>query len=283
MRDIHVNLVTVGVFSWAMLERAESSFDFAWLDEVLGLLHEAGIAVDLATGTASPPPWLFHRYPGARLVDRTGTIRQFGARQAFCPSSPEYRGAAGNLAGELARRYGEHPAVVMWHVNNEYGCHNWECFCETSAAAFRVWLQTRYTDIERLNEAWGTTFWSQRYNSWQEIQPPGLVSYHSFANPTSQLDWSRFCSDELLACFRVEAARLRAVSAQPVTTNFMSFFKPVDYFGWSTEVDVVSNDDYLITDNQHPEQLLAMTADLMRSLGHGRNWLLMEHSTSAVN
>lgn len=283
MRLAGVNLVTLGVFSWALLEPEEGRYEFGWFDEVLDLLHASGIAVDLATATASPPPWFTHRHPSARLVDADGVIRQHGARQAFCPSSTDYRTAAARLARTLANRYGTHPAVVMWHVNNEYGCHNWQCFCQTSAIAFREWLQRRYGTLDKLNAAWGTAFWSQHYAAWDHIVPPGAVSYNSFANPTSQLDWSRFCSDELLECFRAEAQELWRGSSQPVTTNFMSFFKPVDYFSWASDMDIISNDDYLITDNENPAQLTAMSADLMRSLSPDGQWLLMEHSTSAVN
>ncbi len=283
MQRAGVNLVTIGVFGWAEFEPAEGRYEFARLDRVLELLHAGGIGVDLATGTASPPAWFSHAYPHTRPVDANGVRRGFGARQAYCPSAPEYRDAAAALAGELAARYADHPAVVMWHVNNEYGCHNWHCYCDVSAAAFRDWLRTRYDSIDALNAAWGTTFWSQTYTAWEQVQPPRAVSYNSFANPAQQLDWWRFGSDELLDCYRAEAAAVRAVAAQPVTTNFMSFFKPVDYRRWAGEVDIVSNDHYLWAEDPDNAQQLAMSADLMRSLAGGRPWLVMEHSTSAVN
>ena len=283
MRLAGVNLVSLGIFSWALLEPAEGEYDFALLDQVIALLHDNGIKVDLATATASPPPWFSTRYPHTLPVDANGVRRSFGARQAYCPSAPEYRTAAAALAGQIAGRFAEHPAVVMWHVNNEYGCHNWHCFCEVSAAAFRAWLQGRYETLAALNEAWGTAFWSQRYTAWEQINPPRAVAYNSFANPGQQLDFWRFSSDELLACYSAEADAIRAVATQPVTTNFMSFFKPLDYRRWAAELDLVSNDHYLIGADADPLQHLAMSADLMRSLAGGRPWLLMEHSTSAVN
>ncbi len=281
MREAGVNLVSVAIFSWALLEPAEGSYEFGWLDRVLDLLHAAGIRVDLANASASPPPWFSHRYPESLPVTVDGVRLAYGSRQAFCPSSPDYRRAAGALTEAIAERYAGHPAVVMWHVHNEYGCHNAHCYCDVSAAAFRDWLRSRYGGLAELNAAWGTAFWSQRYYDWDEILPPRRSG--TWVNPTQQLDFWRFSSDELLACFRAEAAILRAQSEQPVTTNFMSFFKPVDYFRWAPELDVVSNDHYLIAEDRDPAEELAMAADLIRGLAAGQPWLLMEHSTSAVN
>jgi beta-galactosidase len=283
MREAGVNLVSLGIFSWALLEPAEGEYDFSLLDKAIALLHENGIKVDLATATASPPPWFSHRYPHTLPVDANGVRRSFGARQAYCPSAPEYRRAAAALAGKIVARFAAHPAVVLWHINNEYGCHNWHCFCDVSAAAFRAWLRSRYATLDALNESWGTAFWSQHYSDWAQINPPRAVTYRSHANPGQQLDWWRFSSDELLACFHAEADVVRAGATQPLTTNFMGFFKPLDYRRWATEQDLISNDHYLLAEDPDNEQHLAMCADLMRSLAGGKSWLLMEHSTSAVN
>ncbi|HEY0168049.1 MAG TPA: beta-galactosidase [Jatrophihabitans sp.] len=281
MREAGVNLVSVAIFSWALLEPAEGRYEFGWLDRVLELLHSNGIRVDLANASASPPPWFSHRYPQSLPVTAEGVRLSYGSRQAFCPSSPDYRRAAGALTRALAERYGQHPAVLMWHVHNEYGCHNAHCYCDVSAVAFRDWLRQRYSTLDELNDAWGTAFWSQRYSDWNQILPPRRSG--TWVNPTQQLDFWRFSSDELLECFKAEAAILRAHSDRPVTTNFMSFFKPLDYFQWARELDLVSNDHYLIVDDPDPAEELSMAADLMRGLAGGSPWLLMEHSTSAVN
>lgn len=285
MREAGVNLVSVGIFSWSLLEPTEGTYEFGWLDRILDLLHTNGIKVDLANATASPPPWFSHKYPESLPVTADGVRHSYGSRQAFAASSPEYRRAAAALTTQIVERYKNHPAVIMWHVHNEYGCHNQPDYSEGAAAGFRIWLQARYGTLENLNSAWGTAFWSQRYSSWEEIIPPRTSG--TWTNPTQQLDFARYSSDELLECYKAEAAIIRENSAHPVTTNFMGFnmglHQPVDYWRWADHMDLVSNDHYLISDDPRNFQELAMTADLTRGWAQGSPWLLMEHSTSAVN
>ncbi|MDT9700321.1 beta-galactosidase [Streptomyces sp. P17] len=284
MREAGVTMVSVGIFAWALLEPAEGSYDFSLLDRVLDMLEANGIAADLATPTAAPPAWFFRAHPEALPVDRDGTRLSYGSRQTFCPSSPAYREAALRMARALAERYADHPAVVMWHVHNEYGCHNAECYCDESAAAFRVWLRSRYEDLGSLNHAWGTTFWSQWYYDWDEILPPRATG--AVPNPTHQLDWRRFCSDALLSLYEAEREVLReAAPSIPATTNFMVMynFDALDYWRWAPKLDVVSNDHYLQSADPESQIDIALSGDLVRSLAVGRPWLLMEHSTGAVN
>jgi len=281
MRRGGINLATVGVFSWAHLEPRPGEYDFGWLDEVLDLLHANGVRVDLATATASPPPWLAVRHPETLPVTEDGVRLSVGSRQQYCPSSPVYRERARELVTRLVERYGEHPALELWHVNNEYGCHVSHCYCDVSAAAFREWLLAKYGDIDELNRAWGTAFWSQRYDSFDEVMPPRAAP--SFRNPTQLLDFDRFSSDELLACYRTEVEVIRARSDVRITTNFMDFFKPVDYWKWAPHVDIVSDDTYPDPADPTAPAYAAMVRDLMRSLGGGAPWLLMEQSSSAVN
>ncbi|MEU1607582.1 beta-galactosidase [Micromonospora matsumotoense] len=282
MQRAGVDLVSVGIFSWALLEPSPGRYEFGWLDRALDVLHAGGIHVDLATATASPPPWLAHRHPETLPRAVGGSVLWPGGRQAYCPSSPIFRERSLALVDAVADRYADHPAVVMWHVSNELGCHNVHCYCDVSAEAFRGWLRERYGDLDRLNDAWGTAFWSQRYHDWAEINPPR--STLTIANPTQQLDFLRFSSDEQRAQLRAEREVLRRRVRQPVTTNFMiGMAKHMDYHSWTSDVDLVSNDHYLMATDPNAHLGLSFAADQTRSVAGGGPWLLMEHSTSAVN
>jgi beta-galactosidase len=282
MREAGVNLVSLAIFSWARLEPRPGEYDFGWLDRIMGLLHENGVMVNLATATASPPPWLARLYPESLPVTAEGVTLYPGARQHYCPSSTDYRKRATQLIRRIADRYGDHPALAMWHVNNEYGCHVARCYCDASAAHFREWLRSRYGDLDNLNEAWGTAFWSQRYAEWEEILPPR--SAPTFANPTQQLDFRRFSSDALLDLFETEKGALREATPDvPITTNFMGFFEPLDYWEWAAREDVVSDDSYPDPSDPEAHVRAAMSRDLMRSLGAGDPWVLMEQTTVRVN
>jgi len=283
MREAGVNLVALNIFGWAQLEPRKGEFDFCQLDAVLDVLHASGIAVNLGTGTSSPPPWLTVESPESLPMMMDGTRRYFGGRQAFCPSSSFFRERAVILVEQVALRYGGHPAVKLWHVSNEIGCHNAHCYCDDSAGAFREWLRARYATLDALNTAWGTAFWSQRYSEWEQIGTPRLTV--STSNPSQTLDFMRFSSDALLDLYKAEEAVLRAHSALPVTTNFMvtAHIRNQDYWSWAPHVDFVANDHYLDHRLETPGAELAFAADLTRGLAGGEPWLLMETATSSVN
>jgi beta-galactosidase len=282
MRAAGVNLVSLGIFSWSRLQPREDTWDFDWLDKVMNMLHEGGVRVDLATASASPPPWLSHAHPEMLPVLADGVRLWHGARQHYCPSSPVYRAATARLVEAIAARYAKHPALAMWHVGNEFGCHVPACWCEVSAGAFRAWLKQRYGTLDDLNRAWGTDFWSQRYSKWEEVLPPRRTP--TWPNPSQQLDFMRFSSDELLDCYESERSILvRHAPGVPITTNFMRFFKPLDYWKWGEREDVVSDDVYQDPLDPNAGMESAMAGDLMRSLGRGRPWILMEQTTKRVN
>jgi beta-galactosidase len=283
MREAGVTIVSLAIFSWARIEPADGRYDFAWLDDVMDLLHANGISVDLATATASPPPWLTTAHPEILPVNHEGQTLWQGGRQHWRPTSPVFRTYALRLVREMATRYADHPALVAWHVSNELGCHNVYDYSDDAAAAFRVWLRNRYGTVEALNEAWGTAFWAQRYGEWDEILPPRLAA--SYPNPTQQLDFKRFSSDVLKDYLIAEREILREITPDvPVTTNFMVMgeTKGMNYADWAAEVDFVANDHYRLPGPQSLDEL-SFSANLTGNLAGGRPWFLMEHSTSAVN
>ncbi|OEJ62053.1 beta-galactosidase [Streptomyces agglomeratus] len=278
MKRAGVNSVTLGVFSWSKIEPRPGAREFGWLDRLMDLTHANGIGVVLATPTASPPPWMGARHPETLPRDEQGRTVWWGSRQQFCASSPTYRAYAAAITEDLAARYAGHPALTMWHINNEYCTH---CWCDETARHFRRWLGTRHGTLDALNEAWGTAFWSQRYDDWEEIIPPRHAQY--LHNPAQLLDFKRFTSDALMECCTAERDIVaRHTPHIPVTTNFMPLWSGQDAWRWAEREDVVSVDIYPDPKDPLGGQYNAMLGDMTRSQARGP-WMLMEQSAGAVN
>lgn len=278
-----IDIATINVFSWALDQPDEDTYNFAWLDGTMDRLYKNGIYVCLATPTGAHPAWMARKYPDVLRVDVQGRKRKFGGRHNSCPNSPTYRKFAGKLAGKLGERYKDHPALLVWHVSNEYGGY---CYCDNCAKQFRVWLQRRYGTLERLNKAWNTRFWGHTFYDWEEIVPPNELSEEWGENRTTfqgiSLDYRRFMSDSLLECYIIERDELKKHTPHiPVTTNLMGFYPMLDYFEWAKHMDVISWDNYPSIDT--PVSLTAMTHDLMRGLKSGQPFMLMEQTPSQQN
>ncbi|MFE0522361.1 beta-galactosidase [Streptomyces sp. NPDC058954] len=278
-----IDTLTVGVFSWSLTQPDEDSYDFTVLDRVLDRAAAEGRSVCLATGTAALPPWLARKYPDVNRTDFEGRRHRYGQRHNFCPSSPAYRRLATAMAARLAERYAAHPALLAWHINNEYGgC----CYCDLCAEAFRDWLRDRHGTLDALNDAWCTAFWSHRYTDWAEIEPPSALTEHwrgpdHTAFQSTTLDWFRFTTDALLGCFLAEKEAIRRHDADtPVTTNLMGMFRQLDYHRWAPHLDFASWDSYPPLDA--PPTWPALAHDLMRGLKDGAPFWLMEQTPSTT-
>ena len=282
-REAGIDTVTLNVFSWAALQPSEDEYDFSKLDRIIALCTENDLNIILATSTGAVPAWMARRHPDVLRTEADGMRRKFGGRHNFCPNSPTFRRYAPELAKRLAQRYGKNPKLIAWHIGNEYGG---ACHCENCERVFREWLKVRYGTIDALNEAWNTSFWGHTFYDWDEIVIPDLRSEVIDGERTMfsgiSLDYDRFMNDSILDCFKAERDQIRAVTPDiPVTTNLMGFYKPLDYFQWGPEMDMVSWDNYPA--NEDSWTRIAMAHDLMRAAGGQDAFWLMEQTPSVTN
>ena len=284
MRVARCNCVSLGIFSWAKLEPEEGRFDFKWLDAILEKLHQHGVRVNLATPTGAKPAWLAAQYPQTLRVDERGRRQLWGFRHNHCPTSPVYREKSQLINAKLAERYGQHPALTLWHVNNEY---SGECHCELCQEAFRTWLQRRYHhDLDALNLAWWSTFWSHTISDWRQLQPPSTIGETKVHG--HNLDWKRFVTDQSIDFFRAESAPLREITPQvPITTNFMGWgCTQLDYYKFARELDVVCWDSYPTNHDRTDDYVEPVRTSFLHHMFRamlGRPFLLMESTPGVIN
>ncbi|WP_282935335.1 beta-galactosidase [Paenibacillus sp. RC67] len=283
-----IDIATLNVFSWSLNQPDEDTFRFEWLDEMMNKLHANGVQVCMGTSTAAHPAWMARKYPDILTVTADGKKRKYGRRHNSCPNSPTFRHYAGVMARKLAERYKNHPALLLWHVNNEIGIR---CYCDNCEKSFREWLKQRYGTLEQLNRAWYTRFWGHTFYDWKEIVIPGGLSEGLSGGNSDQtafqgitLDFFRFNSDSWLECYLIEYNAIKEVIPDAiVTTNFQGngTYKPLDYFKWAPYLDVAALDIY--PENHTPESYMALRYDLMRGIKDGAPFMLMEQSPGVIN
>jgi beta-galactosidase len=297
MAAMGLSLVRIGEFAWSRIEPEPGRYDWGWLDRAIDTLHAAGLKVILGTPTATPPKWLVDQMPDMVAIDASGRPRGFGSRRHYCFSHAGYRAECARIVTALAERYGQHPAIVMWQTDNEYGCHDTVLsFSHAAASSFRGWLAARYGTIAALNAAWGNVFWSMEYRSFAEVDPPHLTVTE--ANPAHWLDYRRFASDEVVSFNRAQVDILREHSSgHDITHNFMGFFTEFDHHDLGRDIDVATWDSYPLgfleqfwfsTEEKaayfrqgHPD-IAAFHHDLYRGCSNGR-WGVMEQQPGPVN
>jgi beta-galactosidase len=279
-----VNVVSIGIFSWTRLEPEDGRYDFSWLDGLMDRLDRAGMKAILATPSGAKPAWMSQKYPEILRCGPDRVRDLHGGRHNHCYTSPAYRREAVEMNGRLAERYKKHPALILWHVSNEYGG---ECHCPLCQEAFRAWLKKRYGSLDALNRAWWTDFWSHRFTDWSQVESPsprGELSVQGLA-----LDWKRFVDAQSLDFFLAESAPLRSITPNvPIAVNMMGTYPGLNYWNWAPHVDVIAWDNYPRWQNAgcsdaDEASRTAFVHDLNRSLKGGRPWLLMESTPSQVN
>ena len=282
-REAGVNVVSLAIFAWSKLEPTEGVYEFDWLEKIIDRLYENGIYTILATPTAARPKWLADRYPEVMRVNPDRRRQLFGMRHNHCPTSKVYREKAALINRALSERFREHPGILLWHINNEYGG---ACYCDTCQKAFQGWLRERYGSVEKLNDAWCTQFWSHTYDSFEQIEAPGIPGSGEWAMNPLKINWKRFSTFLTIDFMKAEIAAVREGGSKvPVTTNFMYDFDCYNYKKFAEELDIVCWDNYSRWHKFPDIEVAYDTAfqhDLMRGIRKAP-FLLMESCPSAVN
>lgn len=284
MKKAHCNEMTVGMFSWPLLEPSEGVYDFSWLDEIIEKIGKNGGKVVLGTPSSAPPRWLTAKYPEVLRVNDRGERLRFGSRQRHCFTSPVYREKVKRINEQLALRYGKNPTVVAWHISNEY---IGECHCKLCEAAFREFVKKRYdNDLKKLNHAYWSGFWGHTYASFDEVEPPSSLGDASYVHALT-LDWKRFATAQAIDFMRTEIEPLRRIGADiPVTTNLL-FSDAYDNNAMAEYIDIAAIDSYpnwhsTWESNQDTASSTAFWLDYYRSM-KDRPFMLMESALGAPN
>ncbi len=270
MREAGFNIVRVAEFAWGKIEPEEGRRDFGWLDRAAELLSTNGIEILMGTPTSQPPAWLYQKYPDLYPVNAEGVRYGFGGRYLYCFNHPRLVEYTREIVTAIAQRYADHAAVVGWHIDNELGHVVRECYCkEYCEPAFHQWLKARYGSLEKLNEAWGTAFWSHVYSDWSQIPLPRLTMEQH--NPALVLDYRRFWSDSVVGYMKFQVALLAELAPRQFTTHNL-WGKP-DLFAMARELNVAGMNFYPALGWGRMEDR-ALELDTFRGLKDGNFWVV---------
>ncbi len=285
MEEMGIQVVRLAEFAWHKLEPTEGCYDFEWLDSIIRLLEGHGIKTVLGTPTAAPPAWMIKKHPEIQPVDKYSRVRHFGGRHHDCQSNKTYREYIRSFTEEYSKHYASDPAVIGWQIDNELGTYFDEsCMCASCTQRYREWLKEKYKDIDALNKAWGTAFWSQGYNDFEEITPPLLTA--TGENPSAMLDWKRFASDLIVDFAKLQADIIRKnCPGQFITHNYMNLADRVDYYELGKLLDFVSDDIYPAGSWQkqphQPEHEMAACYDAVRGYKKKNFWMMEQQAGMA--
>lgn len=297
MKALGLSIVRIGEFAWSKIEPKEGEFDFEWLDRSIDILGTAGLKVILGTPSATPPRWVLTKFPDMLAYDVEGRPRKFGSRRHYCFSHQGYKKFAARMADKFAERYGNHPAIMAWQVDNEYCCHDTvRSYSPVAEKEFQLWLENKYKSIEELNKRWGNVFWSMEYSSFNEIALPNLTVTE--ANPTHVLDFFRFSSDQVTVWNKEQVDAIRRHSSIQIMHNYMGRITDFDHYKVGDDLEFATWDSYplgFLEDRSDRSEefkktfkycgdpdLQAFHHDLYRAVGRGR-WGVMEQQPGPVN
>lgn len=283
-----LQIVHMGEFAWFSMEPRPGDIRLDWLDECVTMAQERSLDVILCTPTAAPPIWLARDFPGTLPIEK-GQIRDFGGRRHYSPTSPELRDATTRIVTALADRFGSHPSVIGWQIDNEYG----QAFSSNdhTHAAFQGWLLRKYGTIDGLNRAWGCQFWNTQYTDFTQIRMPDS-RLPEYGNPHHRLDASRFWSWAFADFNKLQCDILRPrIGDRFLTTNFMpghpdanpaDFKKDLSIFTWDTYpvtgwLKAAKDETYRIADPAG----IALSHQQMA--GYTGRWALMEIQPGTTN
>lgn len=275
------NVIRIAEFSWHLMEKTEGQYDFSFFDHVIAKAKEKGLHIIMGTPTATIPAWLAKKHPDVLSEFEGGKKRAFGGRHVACYNSPVMREYSGKIIRALVEHYKDEKQIVAWQVDNEIGHEGSDlCWCPQCHRAFQTYLADRFHgDIEALNATYGTTFWSQEYNSFDEIPLPSeTITTH---NPALRMDWERFRSQSIVDFITFQVKLIKEIAPDAVVIHDFpggGLDKHADYSAVAASLDLAAYNNYPVWGGQKgpaaPHET-AFALDYIRGL-KGRNFWITE-------